>query len=279
MIVSQAIKKIKFTKYTNPNLILCIMSDRVFTISTGRSGTAWLAEFFSANLKPDVKADIYHEGELYLEFGTFRPDIQIMHEYNIKGNTEKVRNFWKNKFELDKYHDGRPAVETSHVNAKAGLIENLDLLKEHDITIIHLKRDPLATALSLMKRYDFLKSDNMWIWYLDPGYKQNVVESESFSKMGYLAEIAWYICEMRNRAQILYNNVIKDNCRYIEVDLETIIKKKGAKEFVQHFDFLKKEEVVLSNPVNKSGNRNISKPVKKRMKAIIDKLDEGGFLP
>jgi len=254
------------------------MSDRIFTISTGRSGTAWLADFFKENLKPDIEADVYHEGNLYLEFGTFRPGIRHLHEYNFIGNTERVRNFWKQKFSSDKYSDDKPAVETSHINAKAGLIENLDLLQEHEVTIIHLKRDPVKTALSFQKRYDFANIGNKWIWYLDPEYKRNVVPYEHFKSLNYHGQLAWYICEMRARAKVLSDHYLKDKHRYLEVDLEEITTPTGAKDLVQHFGFLKQEDVVIPEKINTTQSNQIGEKDKQQLSYIISKLEEKGIL-
>ena len=64
-----------------------------FTITAGRTGTAWLAKFIHENLQIE---SIHEPLDIY-DFGTEMPDIKIMRAFNNLGNCELVKNFWKKK--------------------------------------------------------------------------------------------------------------------------------------------------------------------------------------
>lgn len=65
------------------------MEELVFTITGGRTGTAWLAEFLSAQLKiPCV-----HEPLGIDDFRVRTPDIRTMRTFNERGMTPFVQDF------------------------------------------------------------------------------------------------------------------------------------------------------------------------------------------
>ena len=66
-----------------------------FTITAGRTGTAWLASFFSENLKIDA----VHEHLGINDLGEKMPDIRTLRNFNNFGNNDYVQNFWNKKFE------------------------------------------------------------------------------------------------------------------------------------------------------------------------------------
>jgi hypothetical protein len=174
------------------------MKDFVFTMTTGRSGTKYLAELLQQNL-PD--AQCHHEICGWGHFGVDTPDVSHMTLFNSRGNVEEVRAFWRAKL-------GRVAatlqtqyVETSHVLMKGGLVENLEPLTEiGTVHFVALERDPYATIVSFRNRFDFWDKANWWLWYLDPEYPRNLVPSRELFARGINGLCLWYILEIRARA-------------------------------------------------------------------------------
>lgn len=202
----------------------------IFTFTTGRSGTAYLAECFRLNAPKNWVVE--HEGPFYGGFGTFRPDISHIHAYNCGNRNSHVRDFWKTKFA------GLPKdyVETAHINCKAGLIENLDLLHD-EIIIIHLMRNVKATMKSMIARGAFIGKPDMWVWHLDPEYPINLVDYRDFDP-GPLGCIGWYLVEMEARAKKLRDS---SNTKWIDVQLRNIVTIKGLKTFLKQFELPFKE--------------------------------------
>ena len=93
----------------------------VYTITTGRSGTNYLADLFKANIED---AKIYHERANFVELGRRSPDASHFTHFNTFGNTRDIAQFWKQKLSDDTAEVGSAYVETSHLLSKAGLFEN-----------------------------------------------------------------------------------------------------------------------------------------------------------
>ena len=66
----------------------------VFTIATGRCGTAFLTELLRGHIK-DAKA--CHERTDYRSFGLHTPDASHFMLFNSVGNVQSVRDFWRRK--------------------------------------------------------------------------------------------------------------------------------------------------------------------------------------
>lgn len=180
----------------------------VFTMTTGRSGTAYLAELLGANL-PD--AESHHEYLGWDQFGLNTPEISHMTLFNSQGNVEKVQDFWRQKLARIAATPHRFYVETSHMLMKAGLVENLaPLTRIGRVHLIHLERDPVATIKSFRARYDFMNLGNMWLWYLDPNYPRNLSGSQELMKLGINGLCLWYITEIRLRAAY-YKKLLAEN--------------------------------------------------------------------
>jgi hypothetical protein len=205
-------------------------ADYIFTMTTGRSGTMFLANLLRENLPQSV---CYHEILGWDTFEVDTPDLSHMTLFNSKGNERKVRLFWKQKLErvattLQPFY-----VETSHVLMKAGLLENLrGLTTTGRVHLISLERDICETIKSFRRRYDFLNKENVWLWYLDPKYPKNLTLSEKFIKRGTLNEIClWYVIEARTRARY-YTKLLeaKKNVVIHKCFLERIREPQGAAE-------------------------------------------------
>jgi hypothetical protein len=191
------------TRFQGPQIlglgrIIANMTDFVFTMTTGRSGTFYLAQLLQQNL-PD--AACHHEIVGWDRFGVDTPDISHMTLFNSQGNVEKVQAFWHSKLTRIAATPRRFYVETSHLLMKAGLIENLaPLTAKGTVHLIALERDPYSTILSFRNRLDFLNLGNLWLWYLDPEYPKNLVSSSTLAAAGINGVCLWYILEIRARA-------------------------------------------------------------------------------
>ena len=87
--------------------------ETIFTLSAGRTGTAWLSEFLAINLN----CEALHESLGVEDFGNRMPDIEIMRSFNENGNNAIVKDFWKRKFSMltSNIH-----IETNHTLGKCG---------------------------------------------------------------------------------------------------------------------------------------------------------------
>ncbi len=180
----------------------------VFTMTTGRSGTAYLADLLGANL-PD--GEFHHEFLGWDQFGLNTPDLSHMTLFNSQGNIERVQAFWRQKLARLSAKPQRFYVETSHVLMKAGLIENLaELTRAGRVHLINLQRDPIATIRSFRARFDFMNKGNMWLWYLDPDYPRNLSNSKELTKLGINGICLWYITEVLLRAAF-YEKLLAGN--------------------------------------------------------------------
>ena len=66
----------------------------VFTITSGRSGTNFLAELFARNLP---NAEVHHEQLGYRDWGVNSPEVSHLTQFNHEGNNAYVRAFWQQK--------------------------------------------------------------------------------------------------------------------------------------------------------------------------------------
>ncbi|MGB2083689.1 MAG: sulfotransferase domain-containing protein [Paracoccaceae bacterium] len=142
--------------------------ETIFTLSAGRTGTAWLSEFLAVNLN----CEALHEPLGVEDFGNRMPDIKIMRSFNENGNNAIVKDFWKRKFSMltSNIH-----IETNHTLGKCGLIENISRSKLAEKSrIIILKRDIVRQCASYVVRHDFVHITTAWQWYLHPSYQKNL---------------------------------------------------------------------------------------------------------
>lgn len=170
----------------------------VFTITPGRTGTAYLAELLRRNLPG---ANVYHERVSFKSIGLDSPDASHFMRFNSEGNTEHVKEYWRQKAarvreEADGYY-----AESSHFNARAGLVENIELFTEFgEVRLIALSRDRVDLAWSLFNRFDFANNGFTWLFALDPGYPNTIIPSKEYVKHGMAGSALWYGDEMRARA-------------------------------------------------------------------------------
>jgi hypothetical protein len=227
----------------------------IFTITTGRSGTNFLADLLKANLE---NAQVYHEQLSYRDWGVNSPDVSHLTTFNHVGNSSHVREFWNRKFARIKALDVRYFAEMSHVLAKAGLVENLDLLQEAgEVHLIYLKRDIAKTVISYINRADFVNKGNMWLWYLDHAYPNVIVAADPFRSLGQVGFALWYVIEMRVRAEY-YRLLLAERAGIVfhEVNMEEVVRIEGATKLLADLgvdsapDRIRMPGKVNANPVS-----------------------------
>jgi len=199
----------------------------VFTITPGRSGTAYLAELLRRNLP---RAEVHHERANYQSLGVHSPDASHFMLFNSVGNVPPVQEFWRRKLGAIMYGKGDSYVEVSHFLAKAGLLENIGLLgPDCDVHVIGLNRNIESVVWSLANRMDFANAGFTWLFALDPRYPRNIVNTKVFDRYGMFGNCFWYTVEMRARAEY-YRRVLKSvrNVRFHNAELDEIATKPGA---------------------------------------------------
>lgn len=216
-----------------------------FTITAGRTGTAWLSSFLSLNLGVEA----IHEPLGVNDFGTKMPDIRTLRNFNTFGNNEVVRGFWKNKFNSLK---GEIYAETNHTLAKCGLIENLVGSRlSNESTIIILKRNIVKQCVSHLARGDFSNITLAWQWYLHPSYPKIIINPKPFIQLKGVGDdfgiTLWYCYEMAAR-QEYYRKKYSDKLKFIDVSLEEITKLDGAQRFLRTLEV--SNECILPQPKN-----------------------------
>ncbi|MEZ4386326.1 MAG: hypothetical protein R3D98_01865 [Candidatus Krumholzibacteriia bacterium] len=200
----------------------------VFTLTAGRTGTAWLAALMSRNL-PSVEA--HHEILGYDRFGLDTPDVSHLTLFNSRGRCDEVRAFWQRKAARVGLSQAAWYVETSHVLMKAGLVEHLDLFTAiGPVYLIALHRDPAAVVASLTQRGDLANVGNQWLWYLDPEYPQNILDPAPFKPHGLVAVRVWYVLEIMAR-QAYYEALLAERTgvQVIRADLDELRTDAGAR--------------------------------------------------
>ena len=203
----------------------------VYGFTTGRSGSAFLAELLRRNWPA---AEVHHERATFLQLGRHSPDASHFTEFNSLGNTPRIREFWRAKLAADRVGEGPAYVEVSHLLAKAGLIENLGLLPEGStVDVVCLARDPAAIAASLANRYDFANYGFTWLWWLDPRYARNIVDPAPFGAGSLYGQAAWYVTEMAARRHY-YRRLFAGLpwLRFVDADLARITTPAGAADLL-----------------------------------------------
>ncbi|MEE8227668.1 MAG: tetratricopeptide repeat protein [Kiloniellales bacterium] len=207
----------------------------VFPLTTGRSGTAFLARLFKENFKD---AEVRHESTGYQAFGRETPDASHFTLYNSLGNTTKVKDFWHLKAASCRYGPGQTYIEVSHFLAKAGLLDNLDAFgRGAEIHIVHLTRDIADTAWSLANRFDFANYGFTWLFYLDPRYPKNLVSAKPFINHGVLGSCVWYVHEMRARAAYYKRRYgERQHLTFHQIDLKELATEDGSRRLLSAID-------------------------------------------
>lgn len=242
----------------------------IFTITTGRSGTSFLAKLLALNLND---AQVHHEQLGYGDWGVNTPDMSHLTTFNHIGCSSHVRAFWTQKLFRLRELDVRYYAETSHMLVNAGLMENLDDLTEAgSVHLIYLKRDIAKTVISFINREDFLNSGNMWLWYLDPDYPNVIVSPKSFMNLGQLGFGLWYVIEMRVRAEY-YRLLLagRNNIIFHEADMEDLVRRDGAAKLLADLGSdLSPSAVLLPGRENANLDNRVSESGQQRIMEIVN---------
>ena len=249
----------------------------IFTITPGRTGTLFLAELLIRNLP---KSEVHHEILGYDSFGVNSPDLSTLTLFNSQGNIDKVQKFWKQKLSRIKEKEVNYYAETSHILAKAGLIENIKYLgKDAEIHFILLDRDTMKILESLHARFDFLNIGDIWLWFLDPQYPIKILDSTPFNYLGVHGSRLWYVYEMRARAQfykLKYKK--KKNIHFHHVNVGDLNDTKGVKGFLLNLGVKKSDsEIIIPPKLNVTKTKQAV--LDKRTKEIIKKEMKKPFVP
>jgi hypothetical protein len=234
------------------------MTDKhfLFTMTAGRTGTAYLAELFRANV---AGAECHHEILGWDRFGVDTPDVSHMTLYNSVGNHPKVRAFWQDKLGRIAKTPAPVYVETSHLLLKAGLVENLaPLLAAGTVHLVVLERDPYPTVISYRNRFDFLNKGMWWLWYLDPDYPRNILRAPGLLQAGLNGLCLWYILEMRSRARFYAKALAgQPRIRVHFAQLEEISTAEGAERFLKGLALPGTADSVTLPPPKNEGKKRI----------------------
>ena len=236
-----------------------------FVITAGRTGSAWLADFLSENLKIEA----IHEPLEIDDFGTRMPDIRTMRTFNNFGNNDFIKDFWQRKFKT--IPDEGIYAETNHTLCKCGLVENVIANgRANFTTLIVLKRNIVKQCVSYLVRHDFGNITIPWQWYLHPSYSRKIINAQAFSQFGALGMPLWYCYEMAAR-QEYYRQKYADKIEMIEVFLDQAVHEEGAKSFLKDLGIA--GDCIM--PPQKNANK--AKPSEEVMKQVSHIVDQINF--
>jgi hypothetical protein len=216
----------------------------IFTLTGGRTGTAWLAELIGRSM--GIAA--IHEPLAIDDFGTRMPDIRLMRSFNDRGSDPALRAFWIAKLadiaRLPRY------AETNHTLGKCGLIENLAASPlAPTAMVLVLRRDLRALCISHVMRGDFQNITISWQWYLDPAYRNVIVDPAPYPP-GPVGQALWYLHEMAAR-QLYYERLYGTRLRLIAVDCAAMTTPAGAADLLAQLGHT--GPIVLPPPRNVGG--------------------------
>jgi hypothetical protein len=176
-----------------------------------------------------------------------------MNQFSARGNTPHVQSFWRDKLKRIATKPVSHYVETSHILMKAGLVENLEPLREAGtVDLILLKRDAFDTIISYRNRPDFSNKGDVWLWFLDPDYPRKIVDPSASRDLGLNGICLWYVCEIMTRAEY-YRLLLTDDPRVIfhDVQLETLSEAGPVSDLLERLGAPRDaQDVVLPPPVN-----------------------------
>jgi hypothetical protein len=197
------------------------LTEFVFTITEGRTGTGSLFELFKRH---DSGALAFHEHLNVDSHGILTPDVGLMRRFNTYGLTREVAAFWKRKLSILREEMTKAGAhrycETAHMNAKCGLVEFvLNETSEDRFRFIILNRAPEKIARSIYERRDMDRQESAWLWYLDPEYARRLVDPEPYLALGYAGKVAWYVREVEARKQ-LYKAMLNGRHDVLSIDID-----------------------------------------------------------
>jgi hypothetical protein len=220
------------------------VSQFIFTVTAGRTGTAWLATLIAQNLKiPAV-----HESIDIDDFGVRMPDIRTMRTFNNRGLTNYVRAFFDRKFTA---LAGIPLyAETNHTLAKCGLVEYLAERRSDDrVVFMCLRRNWINQCLSYIARSDFAHLTDTWQWYLHHEYRHVIVDPDGFRHLGGPGQFIWYIAEMEAR-QAYYQQLYGERFSFVRGNLEEVTTPDGAARLLSLLGWKQEAPAIVPPRIN-----------------------------
>lgn len=238
-------------------------NDFIFTLSAGRTGTAWLAQFLGDNLK--IKS--VHEPLGVLDFGTKMPEISHMRRFNTLGMDAKMQQFWQNKLA----GLSAPYAESNHTLGKCGLIEALaDSPLADRSTVVILRRDLAKQCASYVGRNDFQNITIPWQWYLDMSYANVIVNPKMFRQLGQIGWAMWYALEMETR-YAYYALKYSDRIHFVEARLEEATKPEGAARLLAELGH--EGQAILPPKTNHTRNTSdVTDALTSEIRILLDRL-------
>lgn len=238
--------------------------DFMFTLSAGRTGTAWLAEFLQSNLQ----INSVHEPLGVEDFGTAMPEIGHMRTFNTLGMNPRMQEFWRTKLGAL----AAPYAESNHTLGKCGLIEALAESSICDrTTVIILRRDLAKQCASYAGRGDFSNLTLIWQWYLDVSYENVIVDPAAYLKLGQIGWAIWYALEMEAR-YAYYLLKYRQKINFVEARLEEAVKPHGAAELLA--DLGHSGRIVLPEKKNATQDPSgVTDELTAEIRALLDRLN------
>lgn len=249
------------------------MKNALYTVTSGRSGTKFLAELLRHNLADSL---VFHERTGFPHFGVNTPDASHATTFNHVGNVSHVQSFWAKKLQRDCGESQHWVVDVSHHLAKAGLIENLSVITpSHRVTIVLLRRDPFKVAWSYINRFDFVNNGFTWLFSLDSNYPRRIIDSAAFAKQGVFGKSIWYVNEVYAR-QAYYRRMLKehDNIKVLDVTLEALSEVQGALAFLTELvgKHVEANKLILPKPQNRIAQVHFDHKVKADVQKLFHQL-------
>lgn len=189
----------------------------LFTVTTGRSGTEYLAQCLSLFAAVEAR----HEP---------RPRFSTAFRAVVTAPAV-AREFWERE-KLPKIERGSSAIyaETSHFFCK-GFAESLvDLGRVPEL--LHLRRAPRATARSLWQLESIPGRSLRGVrYYLSPWDPNHLPVSEALARSWNDYQLCfWYCLEIEARARVLRERLEPRGVRFHEVELDAIQSVEGIQE-------------------------------------------------
>jgi hypothetical protein len=241
------------------------LSHYIFTVTAGRTGTAWLATLIGRNLAiPTV-----HESVETDDFGVRMPNIRTLRTFNNNGMTPFVRRFWGRKF--DSLGDIVRYAETNHTLAKCGLVEHLAENRPSDTAaFVCVRRNWVDQCVSYIARGDFANITVVWQWYLHPSYRHVLVDPARFRRAGAIGQLLWYTAEMEAR-QAYYEQLYGDRYSFIRCSLEDITSAEGAARLLRQLGWKEEQALILPPRINAS-DVPVDSTLRDEVRAAVDQI-------
>lgn len=193
----------------------------IFIISTGRSGTGYLAGLLAS----DPRVVSTHEPE---------PKFSHLMRY-VQGDPEVAKRFWVlSKLPAIAKHDAPIYVETSHLFCKGFIEPLIELGINFDVIILRRKPEDVAKSLVSLGWVPGRTADGAK-WLLNPN-DPGVVLLPGWERMTDYQLCYWYSLEIERRATEYGKSLREYGCKVFETTLEEIVTDEGATRLFDALD-------------------------------------------